>query len=436
MLALPPVADWLDLENVFAAALIATISACGTELAESVPISPPPAAPSPQLQRIQITPKTTSLFPGGRQQFTTEAVWSTGQPGSLTLSFTATGGTVTVAGLYAAGQSPGSYLVIVSAVGSPIADTAAVSILPAPLPGQYTPLIARDWSKFPDKASVRPLFGVEGRLNDCGMVANKTFCEPWLPVEDFFDLVDDPLFGKVIRYNGDPKLNTTLTTMPGRVAMHGVKLPDMTDVWVRQFVRFSANYTTMSSRGGQGASSHKMMFLRYKGSSARQSWIIEGPRGMTHEDGRSQRSQTVVASGSLPFSNATPMNVVYGSSGWGSPDAYPMLRASVGPKGAPTGPGNGEWYEIILHHKAAGPRGEHTLAWRQYTVGGKPAPGSWKIGARWAEFAPGATWLPMARYEMGVNRNRQWDEVMYLYWGPYEIVDGTVHPNPWGLPGG
>jgi hypothetical protein len=311
----------------------------------------------------------------------------------------------------------------------------AALILPPPIPGQYTAVITQDWSKYPDKASVRGLFGVEGRLNDCGMVANKSRCDPALPVDEFFDLVDDPLFGKVIRYNGDPNLNTTATNMPGRVAVHGVKLPGMTDVWVRQFVRFSPNYTTIGRRGGQGASSHKMMFLRYKGSSSRQSWVIEGPRGMTHEDGMRQ-GKTVMASGRLPFSNTRPMNVVYSSSGWGSPDAYPMLSAPVGPRGAPKGRGNGEWYEIILHHKAVGSRGEHTLAWRQYTVGGTTAPGPWKLAARWAEFVPGETWRPMVRYEMGVNRNRQWDEVMYVYWGPYEIVDGTKYPSPWGLPGG
>jgi hypothetical protein len=26
---------------------------------------------------------------------------------------------------------------------------------------------------------------------------------------------------------------------------------------------------------------------------------------------------------------------------------------------------------------------------------------------------------------MGVNRNRQWDEEMYIYWGPHEVVDGS-----------
>jgi hypothetical protein len=431
--SLPPVADWLDLPSVLAAALIITISGCGAEVAGSLPAPPPAPRPSPQLQRIQIAPKTPSLFPGGLQQFTATALWSTTQAGSLTLAFEATGGSVTNAGLYAAGQDPGSYRVIASAAGYALADTALVSILPPPIPGQYTTLISQDWSKFPDKASVRALFGVEGQLNNCGMAANKALCDPALPVDEFFDLVDDPLFGKVIRYNGDPKLNTTLTTMPGRVAVHGKNFPPMSNVWVRQYVKFSPNYTTVGVRGGQGGASHKMMFLRYESSSARHAWILEGARGMTQEHGGAQG--TVVNEGPLAFNNTRTMDDIYNVTGWARPDAYPMIKAPAGPRDAPTGDGNGEWYEMIMHHKAVGVRGEHTIGWRQYTVNGVVNPQSWQWDANYIEFQAGQTWKSVSRYEMGVNRNRQWDENMYIFWGPYEVVNGSLYPNPWSLPG-
>jgi hypothetical protein len=129
------------------------------------------------------------------------------------------------------------------------------------------------------------------------------------------------------------------------------------------------------------------------------------------------------------------MNEAYGTTGWPFADAFPMISAPVGPSGAPTGPGNGEWYEVVLHHAAVGARAEHMLAWRQYTRAGEVAPGKWAIIGRWEEFTAGDTWRPLVRYEMGVNRNRQWDEPMSIYWGPYEIVDGSKYPNPWGLPG-
>lgn len=297
----------------------------------------------------------------------------------------------------------------------------------------YEVLAEQDWRVYQSKDDLKGLFGVEGRLNDCYFVREKTRCDPHLPASAFFDLVPDSLFGQVVRYNGDPTLNTRVRDMPGRVAIHGVRFAGLTNVWVRQFIRFSPNYTTIGRRGGQGASSHKMMFLRYEESSLRQSWVIEGPRGMTLETGA--QNELVARRGTLPWNNVRIMNQRYNVTGWPFPDGWPMFASAVGPRGAPTGPGNGEWYEIVLHHKASGARGEHTLAWRRYTRDGKVDPTPWSFRAMWHEYRPGQTWKKIVKYEMGVNRNRQWDETMYVYWGPYEVVDGSRFPNPWDLPG-
>ena len=299
--------------------------------------------------------------------------------------------------------------------------------------GPYSVVTGKDWSSYAAKDELRGLFGVEGGLNDCRRVKDKSKCAPHLPVEKFYDLVPDPLFGRVIRYNGGPELNIASPRMPGRVAVHGVNFAPLADVWVRQFVRFSSNYTTIGRRGGQGAASHKMMFLRYQGSPARHDWVLEGPRGMTMETGRSQGK--VVAAGNLPWHNTRTMETLYGAKGWPFADAFPMIGSPVGPPGAPVGQGTGEWYELVLHHRASGERAEHTLAWRQYTTHGTVAPGRWSMIARWEQFAAGQQWRPIVRYEMGVNRNRQWDEPMFVFWGPYEVVDGSKYPNPWNLPG-
>jgi hypothetical protein len=74
------------------------------------------------------------------------------------------------------------------------------------------------------------------------------------------------------------------------------------------------------------------------------------------------------------------------------------------------------------------------MYWRQYTVGGAVAPSPWKIDATYLDVQPGQSFTGIANYQMGVNRNRWYDEPMFIYWGPYEIVDGSVYPNPWGLP--
>ena len=61
-------------------------------------------------------------------------------------------------------------------------------------------------------------------------------------------------------------------------------------------------------------------------------------------------------------------------------------------------------------------------------------PGPWRINAHYSVAQTGQVFSGISHYAMGINRNRQYDEVMSHYWGPYEVVDGSQYPNPWGLP--
>ena len=306
-----------------------------------------------------------------------------------------------------------------------------------PAPAQYATIVKQDWNTYPDKDALAGQFGVEGGLNACNVpdpATGGTRCDPHLPVTDFYDLIPDPLFGKVLRYNGGPQLNTRLHNMPGRIALHGTRLgAEYTHVWVRQFVRFSSNWTTTSSTGGQGGPSYKVMFLRYKDSPARHQFVLDGPRGVEHSGGNPGLKN--LAEGRLPWNNVVTMNAAYGISGWPYPDAYPMIKVPSSPPRAPAGSGDGEWYEIVLHHKTVAERGEFTMYWRQYTAGGVVSPRAWKIDAWYMLAREGQVFRGVTTYTMGVNRNRQWDEPMYIYWGPFEVVDGNLYPNPWALPG-
>jgi hypothetical protein len=302
----------------------------------------------------------------------------------------------------------------------------------------YQTIAKEDWSRYSEKGDLAGQFGVEGRLNECGRrnESGGTRCDPHLPVTEFYDLIADPIFGKVIRYNGGPHLNTRATNMPGRVALHGVHLGgEYTHVWVRQFIRFSPNFTTTSKTGGQNAASHKIMFLRYRESPARHEFVLQGARGIHHDGGNPGLTKS--SEGTLPWHNVVAINAQYGLTGWPYPDAYPMIKAPVSalPR-APSGNGDGEWYEVVLHHKTVAERGEFTMYWRRYTLSGAITPGAWKIDARFTMAKPGQVFRGVTVYTMGVNRNRQWDEEMYIYWGPHEIVDGTRYSNPWKLPGG
>ncbi len=81
---------------------------------------------APTLSSLTVSPKPASIPAGSTQQFSAAALWSNGGSSLPALSWSATGGGITGAGLFTAGSTPGTYRVIVSGGGK--ADTAVVSV--------------------------------------------------------------------------------------------------------------------------------------------------------------------------------------------------------------------------------------------------------------------------------------------------------------------
>ena len=77
--------------------------------------------------RVEVAPSSAILQPGQTQQFTAEAVDGSGGQVATTFTWSATGGSISEAGMYTAGNAPGSFAVIVTEV-SGIADTGSVTI--------------------------------------------------------------------------------------------------------------------------------------------------------------------------------------------------------------------------------------------------------------------------------------------------------------------
>jgi hypothetical protein len=413
------------------------------------PVSPPPAPPPPSghaVAAVILTPAAVLLPPDGQQQFTSTARFGDGTTENVTVVWHATGGSISSTGFYHAGAQAGTFQVVGTESSTGKADTSSVTIAAIPPPGQYQSLVAKDWRAFVDKSALAGLFGVEGQLNNQ---------PPALPATDFYGLVADPIFGKVVRYHGGPHLNATAATMPGRVAVHSVALgtcvarPNTswyqwtngcwypTHVWVRQFIRFSPNWTNFSSTGGSGSGDYKTLFLTYIQTSGRHEFKVTNLREWIMGWGGPTGN-----SGPLPWNNVQSMNDQYNTSGFPGVDLFPMVKPSAPdgrcyPANTPCGPaGDGQWYEIVLHHKTTGARGEFSQYLRRYSQNGVVSPGPWRINAHYVDAAAGGIFTGLDRYKMGINRNRQYDEVMHHDWGPYEVVDGSVYPNPWGLPGG
>jgi len=545
----------MDVDFILLGCAAVFLSGCGES---AQPLTPP----APVLRSITTRPEQVTLLPSDSLSFEVSGTWSDGSTRIPTVTWSATGGTVTASGLYTAGSMAGTYLVIAVGAGGK-ADTSVVTITipapPPPPPGAYTPFAAEYWYAYTDESQLVGKIGVEAQAQTQ---------LPALPVEAFYDVIAAPAVphpdgsigpGWVLRYLGDPALNTypiiieakaagtagnnirirtslatsgntryrkwailditnpsteevydeldrknlaaklassLLVAIGGPLNDHYFKLPGGTEVpgetnehalaggdattrariqfvdnvsgrtavygvglgvggkrhiWLRTFLRFSPNWHIQSDLGGAGAGSHKLMFVRYQNSAARADFTPDGGlRSWAYTVGGALAGGTVVEKGKLPWHNVKTINELYHVQGFPWPDLYndehnpgtfKMFRVGCQPPRNPyCGDGNGEWYEIIWHLKVGTPdapeRIELTQAMRQYTQAGVKTPLPWRIATEYKVASPGGVWRPMVKYEQGVNRNRQWDEPMWLDWAFFEIVDGDQFPNPWGLPGG
>jgi parallel beta-helix repeat protein len=110
--------------------VIATDVATGKADSSAVTITAPPT--SPTLQSVVLTPASVSLQTGATQQFAASGRMSDGSTTTVSVTFSATGGTITSGGLYTAGNGAGSYRVIITQTGGTLADTSAITITASP----------------------------------------------------------------------------------------------------------------------------------------------------------------------------------------------------------------------------------------------------------------------------------------------------------------
>jgi hypothetical protein len=96
----------------------------------AAPPPPPPPPPPAPITSVVITPSSATLAAGASQQFAAYGRDADGDSLAVAVQYVATGGTVTSAGLYAAGTTAGTYRVIAKQSGGTLADTAIVTVPP------------------------------------------------------------------------------------------------------------------------------------------------------------------------------------------------------------------------------------------------------------------------------------------------------------------
>jgi hypothetical protein len=125
-------ADTAGTYLVIATNLSMTIADTATVTITAPPPPPPPPAAPPEepaasvVSKVIMLPASATLAPSVNRQFSAFGRTAAGDSVSVSVVFTATGGTVTSSGLYTAGRTAGSYRIIANAGG--LADTSTITV--------------------------------------------------------------------------------------------------------------------------------------------------------------------------------------------------------------------------------------------------------------------------------------------------------------------
>ena len=98
----------------------------------TITAAPPPPPPPPTLVQIIVSPATVTLDVSATQQFSATGLMSDGSTQSLSVTWSATGGSVTAGALYTAGSSAGVYQITATDPGTGVTGSAQATINPPP----------------------------------------------------------------------------------------------------------------------------------------------------------------------------------------------------------------------------------------------------------------------------------------------------------------
>ena len=261
-----------------------------------------------------------------------------------------------------------------------------------PLPGNYTTVAGDNWHSYASDAA----------LQASGFYAAGS--HPTFTIANNVTRVNDPLFGQVARITQPAD---TFTTGAGWTPSYSHAMPSpLNRFWFRFFVRFSPLFTTASPYPNGAANSYKLAFI-----------------GWQNYNGRSEVEYTNTTQYFPGFDfgvSATCTNVLMPNSpsNWGS---------------VTTEWSNGEWWEMIMYYqKTSTDDAQHRWWRREYTSSGTIVNNAYTYIGTTRQNCDNPT--PAAEsIVLGANKNKVTQTTQYIYWGPWEVVDGSVYPNPWGV---
>jgi hypothetical protein len=219
---------------------------------------------------------------------------------------------------------------------------------------------------------------------------------------DYVDLVPDATFGQVARVTQPADQGPAARTgfSPELRVLAPEPLPH---VWFRFRVRFSPGWTTAGPYPAGAANSYKLAFILWKDA-----------------DGRAQ----------IEFSNTR--QYVLGAYVQGVRCTELRLPGSQSFGTVSTEWTDGDWWEYVMHYQRLDATTFRAEWWRRrLTSGGRLTDGPFTYTGveRRCPSAPRVRGVAL-----GANKNKTTPVPQFLYWGPWEVVDGSRYPNPFNLP--
>lgn len=340
---------------------------------------------TPTLVAVVVTPASASVPAGGTVQFGAAGLLSNGGTTPVAVTWTATGGTIGGTGLYTAGALAGGYRVIATGPGG-VADTAAVTVTAAAGGGAYVAVQGDDWKGYRSDADLRGAGFWWFRSED---------------VMQYVHLAQDPVFGQVVR------ITFQQSTDIGWAPELDRTFAPLDRMWFRYRVRHVPGWTTVGPLPSGHANAYKQAF-----------WLWDGYQGR----------------GQIEISNTDEYILGFGVNNNGTYLRYNerTLPGSGSFGRVTTEWTDDQWWEFVVYYEKTGATSARQHWWkRRLTTGGAIAPGPWAyVGIE----ATGATTPRVRGITLGANKNKSNPTTMHLFWGPWEVVDGSRHPNPWGMP--
>jgi len=288
-------------------------------------------------------------------------------------------------------------VVLIAIAAGAMADAGSKSRPKGPRPpaptGNYVAAYGDDWRAYADNAALHAV--------------RQWWSWSRLPWQGHISLVPDDTFGQVVRMTQPKQDPKAPREVPRTFYLTQRFTEPLADVWVRFRVRFSPGFDLDGAVPRRANASYKLFFLTFHGA--------DGRTGIEFANRRQYIYTNLQGGFQRDYEKS------FGTHRWG---------------GHVTGEfTNGQWYEYIVHREVTGTNVYVNRFYRrQLTRNGKVVDLPWNFWGIKTVGKPGQVARPAGGIDLGANKNKSNDKTQYVYWGPWEVVDGATYPNPFHVP--